>query len=223
MTEATTSRVADAIKPDGFVDFYGLLAQPESAPAETLRARINALYSEAQANRDHRNISKRREYEMLLELLPFARTVLLDGDKRARYDAYASKAQSGSVDVDFETFMNGLTGKTDSEAEERASLLGVKENRPAAPVPATPASKTVASKPKAVKAAPAAPQSSAPSSSSGGALRMGAMIAIGVFVVLFGVLAFALKLAMPIALVAAAVAAGIAFFVANKPKGKIST
>lgn len=133
MAETTNSRVTDAIKPDGFVDFYGLLEQPTNAPADTLRARINTLYSEAQANRDHRNLNKRREYQTLLDWLPRAKSALLEPEKRARYNAYLASVQTGTAEVDFEEFMSDLLGQSET-MEEKTALLGVQDKMP--PIPA---------------------------------------------------------------------------------------
>lgn len=123
MAESDNANIMNAVKSNGFVDFYELLGQPTDATTTRLRGRINDLYSEAQANRDHRNMAKRREYETLLELLPQCRTALLDENKRARYDAYAAEAREGNLPRDFEAFMNDLSGKSDADTEERASLL----------------------------------------------------------------------------------------------------
>ena len=68
----------DAAHADGFVDYYELLQMPSSSSEEELRGRIQGLYSEAQANRDHRNLNKRRDYQALLEYLPQARNVLIE-------------------------------------------------------------------------------------------------------------------------------------------------
>jgi hypothetical protein len=129
MAETSSSRVEDAMRDDGFVDYYQLLGVAPAAPTEELRVRINELYSDAQANRDHRNLAKRRDYQLLLELLPQARKVLLDDDNRAAYDAYAEAARRGEATQSFEEFLDELTGgaATDSNAEERSSILGVKD------------------------------------------------------------------------------------------------
>lgn len=219
MSETTNSRVTDAIKPDGFVDFYGLLEQPANAPADALRARINTLYSEAQANRDHRNIAKRRDYEMMLELLPFARTVLLDDAKRTRYDSYAKEAQSGLANTDFETFMNELTGKSDSDAEERASLLGVQESGTArtTTTPARPAPRPAAKTPTA----PARATSGGVSGSAKASL-MGTVISVAAFFIVMLLVGLVMK-NWPIAVGAGAIVGVVAWVVTHKSGGKIST
>lgn len=112
-----------------FVDFYQVLETEQEATTTHLRRRINDLYSEAQSNRDHRNVGKRRRYEALCELLPYCRIVLLDPDKRARYDRYLELARSGGAGVpDFETIMEeiaGSIGDGQGEGTEKIGLLGL--------------------------------------------------------------------------------------------------
>jgi hypothetical protein len=140
MAEPTPYNVSDAITPSGFIDFYQMLGIDSSASIEEIRARINSLYSEAQANRDHRNLNKRREYQTLLEYLPQARTALLEADKRARYDSYAATAVSGTPEVDFPTFMGQLSGAT--AQDDRTDVLGVQDGAKAAPRTTTTATTT---------------------------------------------------------------------------------
>jgi hypothetical protein len=112
---------------DDFVDFYELLGSQTEATTTALRRRINELYSEAQNNRDHRNPSRRRHYEALCELLPYCRIVLLDPDKRARYDRYMEQAKAGTSVPDFESMMDeiaGSIGEVSGEGEEKIGLLG---------------------------------------------------------------------------------------------------
>lgn len=111
---------------DGTLDFYALIQEPVDADAETLRAKIATLYNEAQANRDHRNLTKRREYQTLLDLLPRARVALLEPEKRARYDAYLASARKGTAEVEFDVFMSDLLGLEET-MEERTGLLGVQD------------------------------------------------------------------------------------------------
>ncbi|MDQ3813071.1 MAG: hypothetical protein M3347_03870 [Armatimonadota bacterium] len=119
--------VMNAVKPDGFVDFYELLNVSPDADTEQLRNRINELYSEAQANRDHRNLAKRHEYQLLLELLPQCRTVLLDAQKRQRYDEYAAQAKSGSAPLIFDAFIDDVTGRTESQGDTSTDALGIRD------------------------------------------------------------------------------------------------
>ena len=114
----------DAARADGFVDYYELLQMPSSSSEEELRGRIQGLYSEAQANRDHRNLNKRRDYQALLEYLPQARGVLVeDSTKRQAYDEYAAEARTGAAAQPFETFLARLAGEVPEE--ERTDVLGV--------------------------------------------------------------------------------------------------
>ncbi len=132
----TTYNLAESQLENGTIDFYTLLGEAPDVDEETLRAKIGAVYNFASANRDHRNLNKRREYQALLELLPAARTALLEEPKRARYDAYLSAARAGEADTDFETFMNDLLGNNPADAD-KTSLLGVQDKRAtAAPTPA---------------------------------------------------------------------------------------
>ena len=138
MAEPIKYNLSDAALADGTIDFYALLAESPNADIETLRAKIQGLYSESQANRDHRNLSKRREYQTLLELLPAARAALLEPPKREKYDKYLAAARAGTPPTDFETFINDLMGFGD-DLEEKTGLLGVQEKAPSAPVaPARP-------------------------------------------------------------------------------------
>ncbi|RYG67770.1 hypothetical protein EON80_12925 [bacterium] len=122
-----TYNINDAGLDDGTIDFYTLIQEPVDADTETLNAKIQSLYSEAQANRDHRNLNKRREFQTLLELLPRARKALSEPEKRARYNAYLASARSGSAEVEFETFMGDLLG-TNETMEEKTGLLGTQDS-----------------------------------------------------------------------------------------------
>lgn len=131
MPDPIAFNLSGAQLPDSTIDFYTLLDEPPSASTEELRSKIGAIYSEAQANRDHRNLNKRREYQTLLELLPPARAALLEPPKRARYDEFLAQAKSGSAPSDFETFINDLMGFNEP-MEEKTGLLGV-QDKPAEP------------------------------------------------------------------------------------------
>ncbi len=126
MTEPTAFNLTDAALPDGTVDFYTLIGKTPDAESEEIRQRIQALYSEATANRDNRNLKKRREYQTLLELLPPARAALTEAAKRARYDEFLTKAKGGAAPTDFETFINDLMGFND-QMEEKTGLLATKD------------------------------------------------------------------------------------------------
>ena len=113
MTELST--IANAIGTNGFVDFYELLGLPGTAPTELVQERINDLYSKAQANREHRHQSKRREAELLLELLPQALVALSNPDNRARYDAYTVASRVDAAPMEFSAFMNTLVAGQNGE------------------------------------------------------------------------------------------------------------
>ena len=114
--------------PD-FMDFYQLLGADSEATTTALRRRINDLYTEAQSNRDHRNPTKRRRYEALCELLPYCRIVLLDPDKRARYDRYREQFEAGTSVPSFEQMMDEIAGRIDDDSTdnngEKVGLPGV--------------------------------------------------------------------------------------------------
>ncbi|HEX8550555.1 MAG TPA: hypothetical protein VF681_03260 [Abditibacteriaceae bacterium] len=114
--------------PEDFVDFYQVLEADRESTTTHLRRRINELYSESMSNRDHRNPNKRRRYEALCELLPYCRIVLLDPDKRARYDRYLLDKEEGKTDLPpFETMMEEIAGSIGPElgTGEKIGLLGV--------------------------------------------------------------------------------------------------
>ena len=212
----TTYNLAESQLENGTIDFYTLLGESPDADAETLRAKIGALYNYASANRDHRNLNKRREFQALLELLPPARTALLEEPKRARYDAYLVAARAGQADTDFETFMNDLLGNTEADAD-KTSLLGVQDKRSA------PTSPSVEPKARVIKA-PAPPVASRPSPpQSSGNPMLPIFGAVGGFVLGF-VLGYVLLHGIVPALLIGAILAAIGFVVLNKkPGGRIGT
>jgi hypothetical protein len=143
-----------------FIDFYDLLGAQTEATTTALRRRINELYSEAQNNRDHRNPNKRRQYEALCELLPYCRIVLLDPDKRARYDRYMEQAKSGQNVPPFENMMDeiaGSVGEVTGDSSEKIGLLGTEGDdnylpeKAAAANASTPPAGTARVKPSAKK------------------------------------------------------------------------
>lgn len=201
MAEYPKSTIADAVKPDGFVDFYQLIGEPPDAPVEQLRSRISALYDEAQANRDHRNVHKRREYQLLLELLPKARTVLLDESRRARYDAYAAEARARQATISFDEFISQVAGDADSAAGENVGLLGVHETTPKG----TATVKTVTTA-KSTKTKP-------PSARQGPTFSIGSAISVIVFMVVLLILVM-LRQDIRVALAFAGLAGIIAWIVA---------
>ncbi len=212
-----TYYLAESQLDNGTIDFYTLLGESPDADTEDLRSKIGAIYNHASANRDHRNLNKRREFQALLELLPAARTALLEEPKRARYDAYLADARADTASTDFETFMNDLLGNAETDAD-KTSLLGVQDKR------AEPAS-APAPEPKArVIKAPAPPVSSSPTPpTSGGNPMLPIFGAVGGFVLGFLLGYLLLGGALPAVLVGAILAA-IGFVVLNKkPGGRIGT
>ncbi len=128
MNNTTTQANGNSSSSD-FIDFYQLLGADQEATTTALRRRINDLYTEAQSNRDHRNPTKRRRYEALCELLPYCRIVLLDPDKRVRYDRYCEQFQAGTTVPVFENMMDEIAGRIDDDLTngkgEKVGLLGV--------------------------------------------------------------------------------------------------
>ncbi len=122
-----------------FVDFYQLLDVPDEATTTAVRRRINELYSESQSNRDHRNPTKRRYYEGLCEVLPTCREILLDPDKRARYDHYRERAQNGQSVPEFESIIDeiaGAIGDVSEDSEERIGLISAEGDDDLLPIDA---------------------------------------------------------------------------------------
>lgn len=114
------------IAADEFVDFYAMLDQPADAPTIQLRSRLNEMYAEAQANRDHRNPQRRRQYATHLFWIPQARNVLLHEGKRAKYDAYAAQAKNGVQTTNFRAYLDELVGEIDG-VNEGESILGLRD------------------------------------------------------------------------------------------------
>lgn len=101
---AASANEVDAPKPDApkpdkprlptklpvdFIDLYEVLSLPRDAKFPDLRKRIAELYLDAQKNLDHRNAKKKLQYQQLFEvLLPQARHLLLDPERRVEYDKY---------------------------------------------------------------------------------------------------------------------------------------
>ena len=125
MTDLQTPQATD-IATDDFVDFYALLKQPADASTTQLRSRINEMYAEAQANRDHRNAERRRQYATLLFWIPQARHILLHEGKRAKYDAYATRVQNGGPSENFRAFLDGLIDEMDA-LNSGEGLLGLRD------------------------------------------------------------------------------------------------
>jgi len=131
MTEINPSFSANsqspAVKANGFVDYYELIHQEPDATITSLRSAINDLHNEAQANRDHRNLNKRRSYQELLDLLPQAREFLLEEDIRHKYNIYREESLDGVAKQNFEDW-KAETLKKESDADS-AAVLGVQEEQ----------------------------------------------------------------------------------------------
>ena len=206
----TLYNIADAGLDDGTIDFYTLIQESPDADGETLRAKIQALYNEAQANRDHRNLTKRREFQTLLDWLPRAKSALLEPEKRARYNAYLASVQTGTAEVDFDDFMNDLLGHAET-MEPKTGLLGVqdKSQQPRSRPLKTPA------EPAKIRSAPM-PTSGAPKTPP--IAIVGALIALIVTFVLSGTF---LDSTLPRVLIGFIIAA-VTFVLLNpKPRGGI--
>jgi hypothetical protein len=126
MSQTPVNRLA-AIKDDGFIDFYELLALEPDATLTRLRTTINALYNESQANRDHRNLNRRREYQTILQVLPQAREFLLDEKKREKYDAYRDDVGRGGAVTPFEEWVRAQQEAEESARSDRSAVLGVQD------------------------------------------------------------------------------------------------
>lgn len=73
---------------DEFVDFYEALNLSPETESKDVRKRINEVYLEAQRNLEHRDFQTRVKHQEMFEvLLPRARYILLDENRRADYDA----------------------------------------------------------------------------------------------------------------------------------------
>lgn len=204
MAEPTPFNLTDAVKPNGFIDFYQMLGVSPDTPTDAIRSRVNELYAEAQANRDHRNLNKRKEYQSLLEYLPHARTALLDTDKRAQYDAYAVETSAGAPAQTFEAFMGDLSGAAAPDAD-RTDVLGVQDGSSATSAATTRKTPTASTpRPRQTVGSSAAKQS-----------LTGTAISVGVFFVLLIVLNLVLH-NLPMAVLIAAVVGAVTWFLTHR-------
>jgi hypothetical protein len=126
MSQTPPNRM-DAVKSDGFIDFYELLEVEPDATTTRIRTTINTLYNEAQSNRDHRNLNRRREYQTLLQALPQARELLLDDKKRERYDTFRDEVQRGTAAMSFEDWTRSMEEEEAEAQGETAAVLGIQE------------------------------------------------------------------------------------------------
>jgi len=204
--------ITDAGLDDGTIDFYTLIQEPPDADAETLRAKIQALYNQAQANRDHRNLTRRREYQTLLDWLPRAKSALLEPEKRARYNAYLASVQTGTAEVDFDAFMDDLLGHAET-MEAKTGLLGVQDKDKTQPTRSGPVRATVQTVQTPAAKSPAPAPTSASPLALAGAL---AALVLGFFVANYFV-----QQTLPAILIGFILAA-ITFVLLNlKPRGGI--
>jgi hypothetical protein len=184
MPEPSKFSLKESALADGTVDFYVMLNEPQDAPVDGIKAKINSLYSEAQANRDHRNLTRRKEYQALLDMLPWARTALLDADKRQRYDAYLAAARTGTNSPEFPEFMDDLMGLNDPLDDGKTGLPGIKDKPAADKTPRVikatvqPAAKTPA------KATPSAAAKAGPPAAAVGGGIGGLIIGLGLGLVI---------------------------------------
>ena len=213
MSETPPNRLA-ALKEDGFIDFYELLAVEPDATVTRIRTTINALYNEAQSNRDHRNLNRRREYQTLLQVLPQAREMLLEEKTRPRYDEFREEALRGAASITFEDWTRTLTEEA-SVKSGRSSVLGVHEDeREEGTHIATASVKKVRPKPVSRVVVEADNSSSSPNSAR--ASLLGSLITVVVFFVLFLMLHLVLGLDLSLALLISCVVAIIAWFATHK-------
>ena len=205
-----------AMKEDGFVDFYELLGVEPDATLTRLRTTVNTLYNEAQANRDHRNLNRRREYQTLLQLLPQARELLLDEAKRKRYDDFRDEVQLGITSISFEDWVRNLKEEEEEATAEQSVVLGVQDEVRAGTVVATA---------KTQPARPATPSRVTVGNEAAPATRRsltGSLITVVVFFALFVILNLILKLDLSLSILIACIA-GIVTWFATHRKGQTPT
>lgn len=207
-----------AMKEDGFVDFYELLGVEPDATVTRLRTTVNALYNEAQSNRDHRNLNRRREYQTLLQLLPQARELLLDEAKRKRYDDFRDEVQSGVTSISFEDWVRNLKEEEEVAGAQQTAVLGVQDEARAGTATAT---AQVTKQP----ARPVTPSRVTVESEATATTRRsltGSVITVAIFFALLILLHLLLKLELSLSIFIACVA-GIIAWVATHRKGQTTT
>jgi hypothetical protein len=103
-----------------WLDFYALLDVPVSADEDTIRKRIGKVYSEAAANSDHRDLSRRHYFQALVErVLPQCRRVLLDPEWRAKYDRqHILHSRNDPSAQDYVAFIASMRGGNDFTATD---------------------------------------------------------------------------------------------------------
>lgn len=141
MTDSAAPATANATDDEHFVDLYAVLGvDPRTPPAE-LRRRIAVLYTEAQANLDHRRFRKRFYYHELYEVhLPHAHHVLLDDGRRAEYDAELIRQRRAKREAAGRaTAGTSPAGTSHAGVAPSIGGAGTPAPRPAAPEATTPA------------------------------------------------------------------------------------
>ena len=213
-----------ALKDDGFIDFYELLDVEPDATITRIRTTINALFNEAQANRDHRNLNRRREYQTLLQVLPQTREFLLEEKNRALYDAFREDYRSGKAATSFEDWARNLTEEAEAANTDKSAVLGVHaqeraENQP----PTASVTKVPLAKPKKRPSRVVVGDENSTSAAPSRASLMGSVITIAVFFVLFSVLYFLVRLEVPLALLISCVAGIVAWFATHRKNASRTT
>ena len=105
-----------------WLDFYALLDVPAGAEEDVIRKRIGKVYSEAAANSDHRDITRRLYFQTLVErVLPQCRRVLLDPEWRAKYDRqHILNAHGDPTAQNYVAFIASMRGKDASVPVDEA-------------------------------------------------------------------------------------------------------
>lgn len=107
-----------------WLDFYALLDVPVNADEDVIRKRIGKVYSEAAANSDHRDLSRRHYFQALVErVLPQCRRVLLDPEWRAKYDRqHILHSRNDPSAQDYVAFIASMRGNKDLAASSDDAL-----------------------------------------------------------------------------------------------------
>lgn len=208
-----------AMKEDGFIDFYELLGVEPDATITRLRTTINALFNEAQSNRDHRNLNRRREYQTLLQLLPDAREFLLEEKKRERYDAFREDAQRGVGSTSFEDWVRSIREEEEAADAGRSAVLGVQGVTAAEAdfqPPRASVTKVANAKNTRKPVSRVVVGDDSPSTAPARASLMGSVITIVVFAVLVLLLHFVVRLDFSLALLIACIGGIIAWFATHR-------
>lgn len=107
-------------------DFYSILNSSPENDTESLRRSINALYTKANQESDHRELSVRFYNQVLSEkVLPQCRRILLNEDFRQAYDQQWHLHRSGAEDaLSYQEFIHEISK---DPGTERALLLSADE------------------------------------------------------------------------------------------------